>query len=128
MKKNYLGLLVAVLLSITAAAILTGCSASESGETKSITVEVVHKDGSTAEFTYETEESSLGALLADEGLIAGEKGSFGLFVQTVDGETADYDVDGSWWMLSCNGEEVLTGVDAVEIEDGSVYTWNYMLT
>ena len=128
MKKKHLVIIAVILLCIVAAAIFMNRSAPQAAEPKSMTVEVVHGDGSTAEFTYQTEQTSLGEFLAEEGLIAGEEGPYGLFVQTVDGETVDYDANGSWWMLACNGEEVLTGADAVEIEDGAVYTWTYMLT
>lgn len=92
---------------------------------KHITVEVVHGDGSSAEFTYDTKEEYLGALLLEEGLIAGSQGTYGLYVDTVDGETADYDANGSWWKLSCNGEDSLLGVDSVPIKDGDRYTWSY---
>lgn len=92
---------------------------------KHITVEVVHKDGSEAEFTYETDEAYLGAVLAGEELISGSQGAYGLYVETVDGETADYSVDGGWWKLSCNGEDAQTGVDSVPVHDGDRYTWTY---
>lgn len=95
-----------------------------SGE-KHITVEVLHGDGSLAEFAYDTGEEYLGAVLLDEGLISGSEGAYGLYVETVDGETADYARDGSWWKLSCNGEDSQTGVDAVVIHDGDHYTWTY---
>ena len=93
---------------------------------KHVTVEVIHKDGSTAEFTYETDLEYLGDLLTQEQLISGTPGPYGLFVDTVDGESADYDTDQSWWKLSCDGEDAQTGADAVVLQDGSVYTWTYM--
>ena len=95
-----------------------------SGE-KHITVEIVHSDLSEAEFAYDTSEEYLGALLLSEGLIAGSEGAYGLYVETVDGETADYAVDGGWWRLSCNGEDSAVGVDAVVIHDGDQYAWTY---
>lgn len=92
---------------------------------KSITVEVVHKDGSETSFAYETDLEYLGELLKREGLISGTEGQYGIFVDTVDGEAAVWEVDGGWWSLACNGEDAQTGVDDVVIEDGSVYTWTY---
>lgn len=92
---------------------------------KHITVEVVHSDGSTAEFTYDTDEEYLGTLLLDKGLISGSNSEYGLYVETVDGETADFNADGSYWWLSCNGEDAQTGVDLVVINDGDRYTWTY---
>lgn len=92
---------------------------------KQITVRVIHSDGSTAEFEYQTGLEYLGELLLDEGLISGEDSSFGLFVQTVDGETVDFAKDQSWWKLACNGTDVTNGVDSVVLRDGDEYEWAY---
>ena len=96
----------------------------ESGE-KQVTVEVIHSGGGQAEFTYETDLEYLGQLLREEGLISGTESEYGLFVDTVDGETADYSLNGSWWRLSCNGTDAETGVDGVALHDGDTYTWTY---
>ena len=95
---------------------------------KHFTVEVVHSDGSKAEFSYQTDKTYLGELLVEEGLISGEKSTYGLYVETVDGETVDFAANGSWWYLACNGEEAMTGADMLELEDGAVYTWTYTTT
>lgn len=92
---------------------------------KTVTVEVTHSDGNEKTFTYETEEEYLGALLEDKGLISGTESAYGLFVDTVDGEKADYDRDGAWWRLTCQGNDAETGADAVLLEDGGVYGWVY---
>jgi len=97
-----------------------------SGE-KHIIVEVVHKNGDEAEFSYDTNEEYLGTVLANEGLISGSESAYGLYVETVDGETADYNADGSWWKLSCNGEDSQVGVDSVPVNDGDRYTWTYTI-
>lgn len=94
---------------------------------KQITVEVIHKDGTQAEFSYATDKEFLGELLVEEGLISGDKGAYGIYVSTVDGETADFAVDGGWWQLSQDGESVTVGADALPITDGSTYTWAYTL-
>ena len=94
---------------------------------KAITVEVCHKDSTIHTFPYETREAYLGSLLLEDGLISGTMGEFGLFVDTVDGETADYAADGSWWQLTCNGEAAATGADQVALEDGALYRWTYTI-
>ena len=100
--------------------------APQEGE-KIITVEVVHKDGSEKSFDFQTDHEYLGAFLLEINLISGTMGEFGIFVDTVDGETADYSVDGGWWQLLCDGESAQTGADSVVLEDGSVYTWVYTI-
>ena len=94
---------------------------------KSITVEVCHKSGTVNTFPYETREEYLGPLLLESGLISGAIGEYGLFVDTVDGETADYAADGGWWQLTCNGEAANTGADQVALEDDTVYRWTYTI-
>lgn len=94
---------------------------------KQVTVEVVHGDGETTEFTYQTDLEYLGELLKEEELISGTESEYGMFVDTVDGETADYYADGSWWALYCNGEMSELGVDSVVIQDGDTYTWTYTI-
>ena len=88
---------------------------------KTITVEVVHGDGSTKEFTINTDNETLrGALEEEEGLIAGEESEYGLFVTAVDGETADSAKE-EWWNFTKNGEALMTGVDTTMIADGEQY-------
>lgn len=92
---------------------------------KSLTVEVIHKDGTKATYEYVTDQSYLGDLLLEEGLIAGEEGPYGLFVKEVDDEKSNFEQDGSWCQLLTDGKPADQGVDETLIEDGSVYTWTY---
>ena len=88
-----------------------------------ITVEVQGADGKSVTFTVNTDEETVGAALLKLGVIAGEDSDYGLYVKTVNGETADYDADGTYWGLYINGEYATTGVDSTEIEDGATYTF-----
>lgn len=129
MKKNYLyGIAAAAVFCALAFGLwrVWQSSLPETAEgEKTVTVEVTHGDGSTAEFTYQTNLEYLGELLAQEGLISGTPGDYGLFVETVDGETVDYARDQSWWRLTQNGQDVTTGADAVVLRDGDRYGWFY---
>lgn len=87
---------------------------------KSITVDVIHKDGSLKTFAYDTEREYLGEVLTDENLVSGETGAFGLFITTVDGETAD-ETDQEWWCITRDGERLDTSVDQTPIADGEKY-------
>ena len=93
---------------------------------KQITLEVVHADGSSKSFDIATDAENLrGALEQVDGLIAGEESAYGLMVYTVDGETADWDRDQSWWCLTKDGEWMDTGVDDTVIADGEHYEFTY---
>lgn len=82
---------------------------------------VVDADGKETEFTVKTDADTVGKALLDANLIAGEDSEYGLYVKTVNGITADYDTDGSYWAFYINGEYAMTGVDSTEIEDGATY-------
>lgn len=91
-----------------------------SGE-KHIAVEIIHGDGSTKDIAIITDSENLrGALEQEEGLIAGDDSDFGLFVTTVDGETADSALE-QWWCFTKDGEMLITGVDDTMIQDGEHY-------
>lgn len=87
---------------------------------KTITVEVIHKDGSLKSFEYHTDREYLGETLTDEGLVSGESGAYGMFITSVDGETAD-DANQEWWCITKNNEQLNTSADQTPIADGEKY-------
>ena len=91
---------------------------------KTVTVEVTAED-KTVTFTVKTDKATLGEALLDNGLIAGEMGDFGLYIKSVNGIRADYDVDGYYWGFYQNGEYMMTGVDGTAIADGETYELTY---
>ena len=84
---------------------------------------VVDKEGKETAFDIHTDKTNVGEALLELGLIAGEEGAYGLYVKQVNGITADYDVDKTYWAFYVNGEYGMTGVDATEIEAGATYTF-----
>lgn len=77
-------------------------------------------------FTLHTDKTILADALLEHGLIAGEDSEYGLYMKVVNGMTADYDVDKSYWSLYRDGEYMLTGVSQTAIVGGEhfeiVYT------
>lgn len=116
-----LALLLGLLLVM---GIFAGCGDSPaspaSGGAKEITLQVVHGDGSTKDFSISTDKGNLREALEQEGLVEGEESEFGLFVKTVDGETAD-DANQEWWCLTKGGEMWTEGVDSTELADGDAF-------
>ena len=76
-------------------------------------------------FTVKTDAETVGDALLEHELIDGEQGEYGLYVKVVNGMTADYDVDQSYWSFSIDGEYAMTGVDGTAIAEGSVYRLTY---
>lgn len=92
---------------------------------KAFTVTVVHKDGSTKEFSYRTDAEYLGPVLVEKGLIEGSEGPYGLTVDAVDGETADWEKDNAYWALYIGEEYATTGIDSTPVYDGSTFKLVY---
>ena len=84
---------------------------------------VVDKDGKETAFDIHTDKTTVGEALLELGLISGEESTYGLYVKQVNGITADYDVDQTYWAFYVNGEYGMTGVDATNIEAGATYTF-----
>lgn len=87
------------------------------------TFTVVDADGNETYFEIHTDKETVGDALLEHELIAGEEGDYGLYVKTVNGITADYDVDQSYWAFYINDEYAQTGVDATNVEDGAAYAF-----
>ena len=120
MRGNRKTLFAVAILAVAAALMLglwyfTRPQAQEGAKT--VVVEVVHSDETAKEFTYHTDLEYLGELLAAEELAQGEDSAYGLFIITVDGETAQ-ESQRQWWCITKAGERVDTGVDSTPIADG----------
>lgn len=89
--------------------------------THSFTLEIADLDGNTVTATINTDEETVGGALSKLDIIQGEESDFGLYIKTVNGITADYDVDQTYWAFYIDGEYAQTGADMTAITDGSVY-------
>lgn len=87
---------------------------------KTVTVTVRAQDREVV-FTINTDRDILGDALMDHDLVAGEESDFGLYIKSVNGIVADYDVDGYYWGFYKGGEFMLTGVDGTEIVGGESF-------
>ena len=87
---------------------------------KAGTIDVIHKDASQKTFEYQTDLEYLGKLLTEEGLVSGEEGAYGMFITTVDSETAD-DTNQEWWCITKDKEKLNTSADQTPIADGEKY-------
>ncbi len=97
---------------------VTDTTLGEGAKTLSLDVEA---GGKTVRFTVKTDRDTVGEALLDCGLIAGEAGAYGLYVKTVNGILADYDVDQTYWAFFIGDEMAMTGVDQTAIEEGVLY-------
>lgn len=140
--KRALSFILCTVLIVAMALCTTGCNGSKNQENsqESITAvfadgdvlgegsttfkfTVVDKEGKEATCEIRTDEKTVGAALLKLGVIEGEEGPYGLYVKKVNGITADYDVDSTYWAFYIGGEYGMTGVDVTEITAGSSYAF-----
>ena len=76
---------------------------------------VTDLDGTQKEFVVKTDKKNVADALAEVGLVSGENG---LYIKVVNGITADYNVDGSYWSLLVNGEMSMVGASSVLVTEG----------
>lgn len=85
--------------------------------------EVVDGEGNEQMFEVHTDKTTVGEALLDCQLIEGEDSEYGLYVKTVNGVTADYDVDQTYWAFYVDGAYAQTGVDSTDVVEGSTYSF-----
>lgn len=55
----------------------------------------------------------------------GSEGQYGLFINTVNGLTADYDKDHTYWAIYVDGEYAQNGADTQPVNDGDKFELKY---
>ena len=119
-------LILCTVLIAVMALMAAGCG-SKSAETTapgvSFTFVVTDLEGNESTFDITTSKATVGEALLDEGLIVGEDSEFGLYVTSVNGMTADWDNDQTYWAFYIDGEYAMTGVDATPVEADATYSF-----
>lgn len=138
MKKQFKSLLAVVLALVLILALVACATVDAEGKwenatyrrdksfgegEKTIEVEVKVEENAIT-FTIHTDKETLADALLEHDLIEGENSSYGIYIKKVNGITADYDEDGSWWGVEKNGEDTL-GASSVIIADGEHYELVY---
>ena len=76
-------------------------------------------------FTINTDADNLEDALTEHNIIDGDEGPYGIYIKKVNGITADYDVDQSYWSLSKNGEPLMSGASGVQLNGGEHFEFVY---
>lgn len=119
-----IGALVLIAAVVCALILWNGFSAKPEEGSKAIVFELVEKDGSSEEFAISTDAEYLADALVEEGLI--EYAADG-FYTTINGITADWNVDQGWWNISKDGEALTVGMNTQPIADGEHYEATYTI-
>lgn len=85
----------------------------------------VTADNRTVTLTIKTDETNLEKILTANELVEGDESEFGLFIKSVNGIRADYDLDKAYWSIEKDGAPTPTGANAITVSDGETYTLVY---
>ncbi|MBP3686402.1 MAG: DUF4430 domain-containing protein [Clostridia bacterium] len=90
---------------------------------KSFSFTVVDGEGNETLYTIKTDKTTVGDALLELGLIEGDESEYWLYVKKVDGISADFEANGTYWAFYVGGEYALSSVDTTEITDGASYAF-----
>lgn len=94
---------------------------------KEVIIEVVDSKGESKKYQLDTDAETLREAMDEaEGLeYSGTEGQYGIMVDTVNGETADFTKDGAYWSFYVNGEYCMSGIDTQPVNDGDKFQIKY---
>ena len=125
-KKIIFAVVALVLVVAAMAGIYLSTRPEAEAGTKNVTVVIVHKDGTQKELNFTTDHENLAALLLEKELVTGyESEEYGFTIESVDGVTADWAVDGAYWALYEGEEYATTSAAGILLTDGGVYKLIY---
>lgn len=124
--------LVLSLVLVLSLGLMVGCgSKDDKGETKEdgkdiVMLVLIDKDKKEYNYELHTKDgTSLKDALYEEGLID-EDTYYAMFVETIDGHTADVLNDGCTWRpLDEDGKQIMGTFDAIELHAGQTITLEY---
>ena len=130
MNKNLKRILAgAALVLLVAALALTYVTFGEKAVSgsKAVTLSVINSAGEETAYSLKTDAQYLiEAMNEAEGLTyEGSEGAYGLMITVVNGETADYNVNGAYWGFSVNGQYCNYGVSEQPVQDGDAFVIAY---
>lgn len=117
--------LVMAVITVMMALTLVGCQGK-----KAVTIEVVDNTGTSTVYEVKTDEEFLYDAIVDDSDIEleGEDGDYGFYITAVNGITADYNVDASYWSLYVNGDYGQVGISEQIVNDGDSFALKYEIT
>lgn len=94
---------------------------------KEITIEVINSADESTVYELNTDAEYLRQAMDEaEGLTyVGSEGQYGLMITEVNGELADYNVNGAYWSFYVNGEYCNYGIDEQPVYDGDAFVIEY---
>ena len=125
-KKKLFAVLALVVVIGIMAAVYLGTRPEAVEGSKAVTIRIIHKDGSEKVLEYRTDLENLAELLLEKELATGYTSEeYGFTIESVDGVTADWNVDSAYWALYEGEEYATTSASGIVLTDGGVYKLVY---
>lgn len=83
---------------------------------------IVDGEGNSITVTVNTDAETVGEALMETGLAEGEQGDYGLYIHVVNGITAIYEENATYWAFYINDNYATTGAELTPIAAGEHYT------
>ena len=124
--KVFLALIPVAIIAILAVVFIVFKPGTTSGS-KKVEINVVNDKGETSSYSVKTDAEYLRQAMEEtSGLeFSGEESEYGMMVIVVNGVTADYNVDQSYWAFYVNDEYCNYGIDEQPVADGDVFKIEY---
>ncbi len=127
--KGKIALALAALVAVVAVLIgvYVAFGAKPVAGSKNITIEVVNKAGESTIYELSTDAEYLRQAMdeADGLTYEGTEGEYGLMISTINGEVADFSVDGGYWSFYVNDAYCNYGIDTQPVVDGDAFAIVY---
>lgn len=122
-KKLIIGVIVLAALIAVFAIIFLLFKPKTAQGAKSITIEVVDNNANSTMYDVHTDAEYLRQAMEEaDGLeFSGSESEYGMMVETVNGVTADWNVDQSYWGFFVNGDYCNYGIDTQPVMDGDAF-------
>ncbi len=97
---------------------------------KAIIVEVVNKEGETKEYQANTDAEYLSQVMDElsknsDFTYEASESEYGIYIESINSEKADYNTDGAYWAIYVNGEYGQFGADQQPVADSDTYKFVY---
>ena len=100
-------------------------TAEDSASEKHITLTVTYSDETSDIYEIDTTAEYLKDAVDGTVELGGSDGDYGFYIESVNGETADYAADGAYWAIFVNGDYGMYGIDEQPVTDGDAYALVY---
>lgn len=121
--KKVLGIVLIVVLIIAFAGIYMAFREKPVEGSKSVTIEVINSAEESTKYELKTDAQFLQQAMdeADGLTYEGTDSEYGLMINTINGETADFAANGAYWSFYVNGEYCNYGIAEQPVEDGDAF-------